>query len=413
MKNRLLSVWAKLKNNWPMKLLSLLISVVIWLLVVQYINTDDTRRIDNIKIRLDTEESVAAGEGLVLVTDFDESMSITYTASRDTITVLNTDKITAYVDLSSATRSGEFSFPVKVDTGGQNIKIVNQSVKNVTLKFEKSVTAQIKVNAHTEGNVTEGYIKNDPVCVPAVLNIEGPESKINRIVSAEATVREKEYSKTMVYSCDYEFVDEYGDVVSKDFITADSEKVDVSVTVLKTKRLPITATIVNSSGGYDENFSMLSIDPGTILVAGSEELMDTMNSYDLGTIDVAEKNENFEQTYVVSLQNGIKNIDEVSSVKVSVDFGDVKTKTVRLSNFTVENSANGQKIEVSDSYVDVTFRGIASDIAKIDSADLRLVIDCQNKTQSKGANSMAVYAVIPDSYKVGVLGKYYVMVNVS
>lgn len=413
MKNRLLSVLTKLKNNWPMKLLSLLISVVIWLLVVQYINTDDTRRVDNIKIRLDTEESVAAGEGLVLVTDFDESMSITYTASRDTIAVLNTDKITAYVDLSSATRSGEFSFPVKVDTGGQNIKIVNQSVKNVTLKFEKSVTAQVKVNAHTEGDVTEGYIKNDPVCVPAVLNIEGPESKINRIVSAEATVREKEYSKTMVYSCDYEFVDENGEVVSKDFITADSEKVDVSVTVLKTKRLPITATIVNSSGGYDENFSMLSIDPGTILVAGSEEIMDTMNSYDLGTIDVAEKNENFEQTYVVSLQNGIKNIDEVSSVKVSVDFGDVKTKTVRINNFTVENSVDGQKIEVSDSYVDVTFRGIASDIAKIDSADIRLVIDCQNKTQSKGTNSMAVYAVIPDSYKVGVLGKYYVMVNVS
>ena len=119
------------------------------------------------------------------------------------------------------------------------------------------------------------------------------------------------------------------------------------------------------------------------------------------------------QISVVSLQNGIKNIDEVSSVKVSVDFGDVKTKTVRLSNFTVENSADGQKIEVLDSYVDVTFRGIASDIAKIDSADLRLVIDCQNKIQSKGVNSMAVYAVIPDSYKVGVLGKYYVMVNVS
>lgn len=413
MKSRLLSALGKIKNNWPVKLLSLLISIVIWFLIVQYINTDDTRRIDNIKIQINTEDSVPAGEGLVLVTDFDESLTLTYKASRDTIAVLNTDKITAYVDLSNATSSGEYSFPVKVDTGGQNITIVDQSVKNVTLKFEKSMTAQIKVNAHAEGSVAEGYIKNDPVCVPSILNIEGPESKINQIVSAEATVTDKEYSKTMVYSCDYVFVDGSGNEISKDFITADYEQVDVSITILKIKTLPITATIINSSGGYDNNFSVLSIDPGTITVAGSEEVLDTLNSYDLGTIDVAEKTENFEQTYVVSLQNGIKNINEVSSVKVSVDFGDIRTKTVRFNSFTVENIAAGQKANVTDKYVDVTFRGIASDIEKIDASNVKLVVDFQNRTQTNGVNSMPLYAVIPDNYKVGVLGKYYVMVNVS
>ena len=43
----------------------------------------------------------------------------------------------------------------------------------------------------------------------------------------------------------------------------------------------------------------------------------------------------------------------------------------------------------------------------------QLVIDCQNKTQTKGVNSMRVYAVIPEDYKVGVSGKYYVMADVS
>lgn len=65
-----------------------------------------------------------------------------------------------------------------------------------------------------------------------------------------------------------------GNTVSKDYITADYEKVDVSVSILKTKTLPVTATIVNSSGGYDNNFAVLSIDPGTITVAGSAELLE-------------------------------------------------------------------------------------------------------------------------------------------
>ena len=89
------------------------------------------------------------------------------------------------------------------------------------------------------------------------------------------------------------------------------------------------------------------------------------------------------------------------------------TKTVRFSSFTVENVAEGQKVSVTDKYIDVTFRGIAADIAKLDATNVKLVIDCQNKAQTKGVNSMPVYAVIPEDYKVGVSGKYYVMADVS
>ena len=127
-----------LRQNWPMKCLSLVISIVIWLLVVQYVNPEDTRKLENIPIQVNTIDSVPVGEGLVLVTNFKKSVTITYTASRDVIAMLNTDNIKAYVDLSGATKSGEYSFPVKVDTGGQNISVIDQTVKEAVLKFEKN-----------------------------------------------------------------------------------------------------------------------------------------------------------------------------------------------------------------------------------------------------------------------------------
>ena len=160
MKNRMMSFLAALKNNLPVKLISLAISIVIWLLVVHYVNPDDTRRLDNIKIDINTEDSVPVGEGLVLVTDFDETVDIVYTASRDVIAMLNTDKITAYVDLSSAVRSGEYNFPVRIDTGGQNITVEGQSVTEVTLKFEKSITAQVPVTVSAKGSVKKQIGKN-------------------------------------------------------------------------------------------------------------------------------------------------------------------------------------------------------------------------------------------------------------
>ena len=413
MKIDLKSILSVLKNNWPLKLISVFLAIIVWFVIVQYVNPEDTRKIYDIKIQVNTEDSVPAGEGLVLVTDYSESLNLTYKASRDVISMLNTDKIVAYVDLSSATKSGEYNFPVKIDTGGQNIVILEQSVKEATLKFEKSATAQVKINVTAEGAVPEGYVKSDPVCVPSVINIEGPESKVLSIASAEVKVSEKKFTNTNVYSCDYIFVDAEGNEVSKDYITADFEKVDVTVAVQKTKTIPFTATIVNSSGGNDGAFSTVTIIPENITVAGSEEVLETLNSYDLGTIDVSEKTDDFVQEFTVSLQNGLKNVDGLNSVSVNIDFGDVRTKTLSFTEFGIENLPADLKATIVDKSLDITFRGIAADISKITADNVKIIVDFQNKVQTKGKNNVSVYAVIPDEYKVGVVGKYEITVDIS
>lgn len=407
------SVLNLFRNNWPMKCLALLISIIIWLVVVQYVNPEDTRKIENIPVQVNTVDSVPAGEGLVLVTDYKKTMTITYTASRDVIAMLNADAIKAYVDLSAATKSGEYSFPVKVDTGGQNINIIEQSVKEAVLKFEKSTTAQVKINVTADGSVPDGFVKNDPICNTQYIKIEGPESKVSKIVSAEVVVPEKSFTQTNVYTCEYKFVDAEGKVVTKDYITVDFETVDVTVTVLKTKTLPVTASIVNSSGGYESNFVTLNINPSTIIVAGSDEILETLNSFDLGAIDVCDKTKDFTESFVVTLQNGIKNVDGVTNVTVNVAFGEVRTKTIEFSGFKIENLAEGQKADISNESLSVTFRGLAADIAKIDDSNITIVADFQNKKYSEGKSNVPVYAVIPDTFKVGVQGKYYLTVNVK
>ena len=157
----------------------------------------------------------------------------------------------------------------------------------------------------------------------------------------------------------------------------------------------------------------MHLDPGTITIAGSEEILDTLNSYDLGTIDVADKTENFSQNYVVTLQNGVRNINEVSNIKVDVDFGDIRTKTIEFNSFTVENAAEKQNIEITDKTLKIVFRGLAADIEKLSASDVKVIVDLKNKAQSKGTNSVPVYVQIPDTYKIGVSGKYYVMIKVS
>ena len=44
---------------------------------------------------------------------------------------------------------------------------------------------------------------------------------------------------------------------------------------------------------------------------------------------------------------------------------------------------------------------------------MKIVLDFQNKEQAKGANNVPVVVVIPENYKIGVAGKYYLTVNIS
>lgn len=415
MKETLISLFSSLKKEWPVKVISLLIAIVIWLLVVQYVNPEDTRVINNIPIQVITEESVPETAGLMLVTDYNKTLNLTYKASRDVIAVLDISEVKAYVDLSSATNSGEYNFPVKIDTGGQKIEVIDMSVTEATLKFEKIATAQVSVKVTAEGSVPDGFVKNEPVCVPSVINIQGPESVISQITTAEVNVPESNFTQTAVYNCDYTFADADGNEIDKKYITADVEKVDVNITVFQTKVLPVTANIINTSGGYESKFINLKIVPDSITVAGSAEVLDTLNSYDLGTIDITEKTESFKQEYIVTLQNGIKNVDAVSTVTIDVDFGDVRTKNIEFKNtdIVIENLPDKQKATIKEKGISIAFRGIAEDIERLKASDLKVVLDFQNKEQAKGANSVPVVVIIPEDYKIGVSGKYHLTVEIS
>ena len=412
-KTNIRSILGLFKNNWHLKIASVFIAIVVWFIVVQYVNPEDTRTIEDIRIEINTVDSIPIAQGLIMVTDYDNSVSVTYTAGRDTIAMLDVKKIKAYVDLSSATKPGEYNLPITIDTEGQNIKVVNQTVKTAKLKFEKKISASIDIKTIASGIVPDGYLKYDPEPVLEKLKIDGPESKVSQIKYVEAIIPESTFTETKSYDCEYRFLDESGNTVSKEYITSEQEKLKVDVTVLMTKEIPIKGSLINSSGGYESSFASLYIDPATILIAGSEEALKAYNSYTLDPIDVAEKNGDFEQPFSVSLESGLVNVNNVEKINASVVFGDVITKKIEFKTFKILNAPKDKKVKIINDSCVITFRGMVDDIAKINSDNVEIQIDLKDEIDVSGQQKIPLHAVIPSDYKVGVVGKYYLTVEIS
>jgi YbbR domain-containing protein len=201
--------------------------------------------------------------------------------------------------------------------------------------------------------------------------------------------------------------------VDKTFLQVDVETIDVTIAVVKEKTVPLTVSVVNSSGGTDSTFCTAKVEPETIKITGNAEVLDAINAIDLGVIDVAERTKSFETSISVVLPNGVKNVDNIETVKVAVTFNDVQTKTIKVKNLSLQNLPDGTTASVQEDVLTVKVRGIAEDLKQLNDNNVSLVADVRNQVLPGGTNRLTAVAVFPDNLKVGAVGKYQLTVVVS
>ena len=289
-------------------------------------------------------------------------------------------------------------------------KFIGETIK---VRFDTLVVANVKINVKVEGDVSEGLIREEPIVKDGdYIVVKGPASIVDTIVSAEVNIKQERFDKTGTFTCDYIFIDKDNKVIDKNFLTIDDnmKTLTVEIPVVKEKMVPLNVEIINSSGGSDASFCTTVVSPKEIKVSGSAETLDSYNAISLGTIDVAEKTENFETSMAIVLPNGIKNVDAVEFAKVSIKFNDIQTRSIDVENIKLQNVPDGTKAKISEKKVSVKVRGIAEDINKLDAKDITLVVDYAQADSTKGTKRMNAVVVFPDGLKVGAIGKYQLTV---
>ena len=408
------SIPYKLRHNVGLKVFSLVLAFVVWLLVVAYYNPETTNLIRDIPVTIDYTDTILEEQGLILVTIPEETVDVQIEGRRENLALISKEKVSAKVDLSSVTKPGEYDLPIVIGVDGQTVTTVSQSVDRITLKFEKAVKSQLTVDAVAEGKVAKGYVL-EKMANTAVVTVTGPDSIVNKIAAIQAVVSQEKFTESAVYDATIRYMDKEGKELDATFLTLDVETVKINVNVYSEKEVPLQVDMINSSGGNDTSYLIPKIDPATITIAGSEDALAEINSISLGTLDVAELMENYSEEITLILPNGVKNLDSVGKATVTLSFEGVASKQFEINAATikVENVAKGDVIDLPDGKVVVTVRGNASDIEKMKASDIMLYIDCKNQPLPAGSNRMNVHCGFPKDYKVGAVGKYELTVKVS
>ena len=166
------------KSIW-LKLLSIVIAFVIWLIVV---NVDDykiVKEIYGIPVEQINGEQIEEG-GLVFDVTSGETVNIVVEGRRSIVNQLTAKDFTATADLSKLSYTNTANIVVEPNNSSYEDKLTITVVDDaMTLSIEEKKSKQFELVVTTKGNVADGYALGKAFTAPAVVNVTGPESPVS------------------------------------------------------------------------------------------------------------------------------------------------------------------------------------------------------------------------------------------
>ncbi len=365
---------SKEKNNLTIKAFALIIAILLWTTVMKVENPEQPTTIRNIPVTINTTTLDRAG--LVLMEPKEVTVNVESTGRRNDMVDFSSKNIVAQVDLSGR-GEGQFKLPITVSLINQKpgIVVTNIEPKEVLFTLEKIITRDIPINIGTEGLVPEDYLLDSFTSKSQFVTIRGPRSWVNEVNKVVATVNVDGISSNANRAVPVRILDDEGnEVLGVDKVPS---MIDVSINVLKTNSVPIELITENE---LPENFTItnISISPSNIEIKGKKDIVD-INKINTKTIDINSLLEQSSMEVELDLPQGIELLNPREKVLITYTIEETITKaySIPFKNITIKNLGSEFSINTLDldKIIEVSIKGIKSELDLISESDLSLELD--------------------------------------
>lgn len=277
------------RENIGLKLLSLALALMVWLMVV---NISKPEIIDSRMVRLEVKnEDVLASQGKTWSIEGKDSVSISYRVRMDQKMRIKSSDFQAYIDLADYSITGAVPVYVQVlNDKASLIEDVSARPQVIHIKTEdiqrKKFDLQVKVLNRTE--VGAGYKVGSVLVSPEQIYATGPESEIGKIssIGIEIDVKGLEQNKDDVATP--KFYDANGkEIVGMDkLVSLSVAQIQYTVSLHKLKELHLIPHLVGEPA-TDYVLSGTEINPQTMVVSAAASVIDELSGIDLPMVNIS------------------------------------------------------------------------------------------------------------------------------
>ena len=372
----------KIKNNWPVKLISLIVAIFLWAYVVNNAQNDELRTFRNIPVELKNMESINEKD-LLIMEPKDPTVTVQLRGKRSDLLKIQRSDISVSVDLDGY---GERNSTIPINViAPPNTTVSYVSKNNIMFKFEKLITKDMDIEIETIGNLPSDHlILTSKKASPEKITLKGASSQVSKIKKAKVVVDASTITKDTNLNLPVQLEDENGELVEG--VELNQGFINVSLSINSTKEVPIKLkTTGNPPDGI--NISKYTFSQERVSIVGAKETLDSINSIDTKPIDLTQIKETTNINIDLDLPEGIflSDTDKKIILNIKVDKLENKEISIPVENIAVENLGEGLNWKSLDNNENIliNLEGGTSDLDKVNGENIKLKLNLSELDKGK------------------------------
>lgn len=413
------------------KIVILIISIVAAFALQQYVvtiqNPVNTQTM-TFQVEYEGEEQLLELYSLRLSNSTPTELLMRVEATRSDLTKMEASPVIV-VDLSGVKDASDdyqikyaVQYPSGLSNNGVSVTTTNGN-DYISLDILKVMTKTIEfdLSGREFSPASDEYVIQEPVINTESLVVDGPEDIVSEIAYASISLEVDELlSKTTTYEMGYRLVLGDGTVLSEsdmEEITVDHETVSVTIPVKMVKEVPlIIGEYIYGGGVTEENFSKyvsVNIKPSTVQLIGDESVLETIESVDLGSVDLTSFTREFSAMLAIKAPDGTEINTGNTEAEVNISISGLATKEFSVTNISCINTTAGYSADIETEAIIVTVRGPEASLAELEAGNIRITVDLDEFGEVTGRHSISEQVTVSvDSDTVGALNFNYTIVVV-
>lgn len=370
----------RLTNNFSMKIISLLLAVLFWLVVTSVEDPTSTKNL-TIPVTKINEELIRENDKTYEVIT-GNTVTITVEARNSILKSLTENDFQAVADFANLSFTGAVPIEVTATKYANQMDIIKGANTMMQVTIEDLASVDKVVSTKAEGTVITGKALGTITIEPNMIRIEGAKTIIDRIASVYAIVNVSGISEDCSFVVEPVLYDEDGVRIDATDITFSEKSLKVNVTLLDTKTVPVKWNIdVTAADGF--GIASKDYSPSEITIAGTKETLETITEIQLEDYTASDLTESLDDEVdinaaVKDMGASIVNQEQQGKIKlaVKVEPYESKASVVEFDNLTLKGKSDKYKYSIAgDSSIKYNLVGMVADFQTLDAAKLGLYLD--------------------------------------
>lgn len=255
-------------HNWGLKLASLILAFLLWLLVVQINDPKETETFTGIPVTLINTELLDEQNKAYAVLDNTDVVRVAVRGPRSVVDRLRASDIVAEADVSKLTEINTIAINFSVMNADTDVEVIgNPDV--LRLSVEDRASKWVNVRYGTIGEVAEGYIVASAQPNQNRIRVTGPKSSVDQISYASVEIDVSGAVTSVSANVEISLYNTEGDLLDLPTVSKSVDYVLMQAEVLAVKEVSISLSVMGTPADGFQATGAVEYAPTSVMLAGT------------------------------------------------------------------------------------------------------------------------------------------------